>query len=112
MAVPTVTNDEDVNFEFEVEHFTDVQTISDVSRVLMEIDQGLVLLGVLLFYKPPMKGQLILSDYPDVLIYHVAFAGVPISFGVIFGVSESLIGCIRDVEHPVLHKVDHQQGEY
>ena len=97
MSVATVANYENVHLEFEVEDLTDIQAVSDVSCILMEIDKGLMLLRIFLFDEPAMKCKLILSDNPNIFVYHIAFTWVPICFRIVFRVSEGLIGCIRNV---------------
>jgi hypothetical protein len=108
VTIPTVTHYEDVDFELEIEDLTNIQSVSDVASIFMEVDQCLMLLWVLLFDEPAVKCELILSDNTDIFVYHVTFSRVPISFRVVFRVSESLIRRIRNVQHPVLHEVDHE----
>jgi hypothetical protein len=38
VAVTTIADEEDVDFELEVEDFTDVHTVADVASVFVEID--------------------------------------------------------------------------
>ena len=97
MSVATVANYENVHLEFEVEDLTDIQAVSNVSCVLMEINEGLMLLGIFLFDEPAMKCKLILSDNPDIFVNHIAFTWVPICFRIVLRVSEGLIGCIWNV---------------
>jgi hypothetical protein len=73
----------------------------------MEVDKCLMLQRVFLFDEPSMQGQLILCYNSHLLVYHVALARVSVGFRIVLWVAESLIGRIRDVQHPILHEVDH-----
>jgi len=62
VTIPTVTHYEDVDFELELEDHTNIQSVSDVASIFMEVDQCLMLLWVLLFDEPAVKCELITID--------------------------------------------------
>jgi hypothetical protein len=66
---------------------------------------------VLLLDKPTPQRQLVLSHYTYILVLHVPFSGISVRLRVVLGIAEGLIRCVGDVKHPILHEVDHDEGE-
>lgn len=97
MSISSISDDQNVHFKFKVKCFYCVQAISDVSCILMEVNDCLMSTRVFLFNEPTYKNQFIFSFNADFLILHVSFGWIAKSWRVIFGVAESLIGGIWDV---------------
>ena len=111
MAVATVTDDQNVNFQLVIKHLYYIEAVPNVACVLMEINHCFVLQGIFLLYEPSMQSKVILGLDFDILILHISFGWIPIRLGVALGISEGLIWRIGYVKHPILHEVNHEKRE-
>lgn len=111
MSVAAVSHYENVDLQLEVENLDHIQSITDVSSVLMEINDCLMLMRVLLFDKPPAELETVFRCHCNIIVLHVALAWVTVGLRVVLGVSEAAVGRIRYVQHAVLHEVGHDERQ-
>lgn len=107
VTVPSVPHYENIDLKLEVENLNVLEPIADVASILVKVYDRLMRERVLLLDKPAPQRQLVLSHYTHILVLHVPFRGVSVRLRVVFRVAKGLIRCVGDVEHPILHDINH-----
>ena len=78
----------------------------------MKVDDCLVRGRILLLNEPALQVKTVLCPNRHFLIWHVSFLRVPVCLWVVLWELECLTWGIWNVQHTILHEVDHEEAEY
>ena len=106
MTVPSIPYYEHIDPKLEVEISNELESVANVSSVLMEVYYGIAAFGHPLLNEPAFQAQAVTSRYSDIGIGHAFLPRVTKARGVALWVAECFARREGHIDHSVLNEVD------